>query len=66
MLQTKAVVEKEKYSNNCCESQIIEIKELNLLIVNIYRPPNAPKELFEDTLKKCQEVIDKVLENEEE
>ena len=59
-------MEKENYSNNCCESQVIEIKELDLLVVNIYRPPNAPKELFEDTLIKCQEAIDKVLENDEE
>ena len=59
------VVERESYSNNCCESQALEIKELELLLVNVYRPPNAPTQLFEDTLSKCQDVINLVLEKED-
>ena len=50
------------FSNNCCESQLLEIKELELLLTNIYRPPNAPIQLFEETIKKCQEVIDEIME----
>ena len=59
------VVERLKYSNNCCESQVLEIKELELLLINIYRPPNSIKELFEDTLNRCQEIIDQVMEKED-
>ena len=47
------VIERGKHSNNCCESQIVEIKELELLVINIYRPPNSPMQLFEETLAKC-------------
>ena len=36
------VRELEKYSNNFCESQVIEIKELDLILVNVYRSPNSP------------------------
>ena len=57
-------VEKRKYSNNCCESQILEIKEMDLLLINIYRPPSATKQLFQEVLEKCQQAIDEVLENE--
>ena len=54
------VTEKLKYSNNFCESQIIEIKELDLILITIYRPPHSPQQLFEDTINKCQEVIEEV------
>ena len=47
-----------KYSNNCVESQVIEVPELELVLVNIYRPPNSPKQLFLETLDKCQEALD--------
>ena len=58
------VIERFKYSNNCCECQVLELKELELLLVNVYRPPNAPKDLFEEILQKCQDVIDKIMESE--
>ena len=51
------VKERAKYSNNFCESQVIELKELDLILVNIYRPPNSPFQLFQDTLEKVQEAI---------
>ena len=43
---------------------MLELKELELLLVNVYRPPNAPKDLFEEILQKCQDVIDKIMESE--
>ena len=60
------VVEKQKYCNNCCESQVLEIEEMELLLINIYRPPNATKQLFQEVLEKCQHAIDEVLEKEKE
>ena len=56
------VREREKYSNNFCESQVLEFKELDLILVNIYRPPNSPFQLFQDTLNKVQEAINEVSE----
>ena len=47
-----------KYSNNFVESQVLEIVELELVLVNIYRPPNSPKQLFLETLEICQEALD--------
>ena len=47
-----------------CESQVLEIRELELLLINIYRPPSAPKQLFEDILNRCQEIIIEVIEKE--
>ena len=52
------VKEKMKFSNNYCESQILEFKELNIVLINIYRPPNTPQQLFEETLNKCQESLE--------
>ena len=36
------------------------IKELDMLLVNIYRPPNTPKQLFVEVLERCQEVMEEV------
>ena len=36
-----------------------------MLVINIYRPPNSPKQLFEETLAKCQDVLDSVIERED-
>jgi exonuclease III len=58
------VIERDTYSNNYCESQVLEIRELELLLINIYRPPSAPKQLFEDILNRCQEIITEVIEKE--
>ena len=58
------VTEISKYSNNFCESQILEIKELELVLINIYRPPKSPLNLFQDTIEKVQEAIDEIHEKE--
>ena len=49
-----------KYSNNYCESQVLEIKELEMLLLNIYRPPSSPKQLFQEVLDRCQEAVEEV------
>ena len=53
-----------KYSNNCCESQLLDIKELGVILINCYRPPSTPIQLFQETLDKCQEAIDDLIEKE--
>ena len=47
-----------KYSNNCVESQVLEVIELQTILVNIYRPPNSPRQLFLEVLERCQAVLD--------
>ena len=56
------VIERASHSNNFCESQVLEVKELELILINIYRPPKSPKETFKETLEKCQESIDEVMD----
>ena len=34
-----------------------------MILINIYRPPNTPQQLFEDTLNRCQEVIEEAGNN---
>ena len=50
--------------NHYCESQTIEIKELELTLVNIYRPPKTPRQLFYETLERTQKIIDETVDNE--
>ena len=50
-----------KHSNNYCESQVIEVIELEMLLINIYRPPNSPKQLFEEVLDRCQMALEEVI-----
>ena len=40
-----------KDSNSFCDSLILHIPQLNLVLVNIYRPPNCPEILFSQTLE---------------
>ena len=47
-----------KYSNNYVECQVLEILELEVVLVNIYRPPNSPHQLFVEVLEKCEEALE--------
>ena len=40
-----------KDSNSYCDSLILHIPQKNLVLVNIYRPPNCPEILFSQTLE---------------
>ena len=40
-----------KDSNSFCDSLLLHIPQLNLVLVNIYRPPNCPEALFAQTLE---------------
>ena len=39
-----------KESNSYCDSLLLHIPQLNLVLVNIYRPPNCPENLFKETM----------------
>ena len=45
-----------------CETLIIKVKTLNLLVINVYRPPNCTLEKFEETIEVCQKAINDVSE----
>ena len=45
------VKSKLKDSNSFCDSLILHIPQLNLVLANIYRPPNCPEEMFSQTLE---------------
>ena len=49
------------HSNAVCESIGIKIKTLETLLLCTYRPPDASFEEFEQSLKQCQEAIDKTM-----
>jgi hypothetical protein len=40
-----------KDSNSYCDSLVLHIPQLNLVLANIYRPPNCPEALFVQTLE---------------
>ena len=46
------VLRSEKFSNGVCECQMIKIKELNLTVVNFYRPPGSDINSFQEALDK--------------
>ena len=43
---------------------MLDIKELGVILINCYRLPSTPIQLFEETLAKCQEAIDDLIEKE--
>ena len=40
-----------KDSNAYCDSVILHIPQLNLVLMNIYRPPNCPEAMFNETME---------------
>lgn len=48
------------HSNSVCDTLIIHIRQLNVVICATYRPPDAPNHVgkFEDCLTKIEEVLD--------
>ena len=51
------VKEQLSHSNSYCESLALHIPELNLCLINIYRPPNCPKVHFEETLSLLSQFL---------
>ena len=48
------------HSNMACDTLIVKIKSLNLLIFVNYRPPDSTEEEFQEQLDICQEAIDNI------
>ena len=46
-----------KDSNAFCDSLILEIPQMHLVIINIYRPPNCPENLFLQTLEHTSSFL---------
>ena len=44
------VTQEESYTNGICDVIYIEIEELNIGIINMYRPPSSDKDSFNDAL----------------
>ena len=45
------------HSNSVCESLVVKVKTLDLILVTIYRPPYSSLEKFRDAIDMCQDVI---------
>ena len=52
-----AVVSEIKDSNSYCDFQILYLPQLNLVITNVYRPPNCPESMFIETLQKVSSSL---------
>ena len=48
------------HSNNMCETLVVKLKTLNMILVCVYRPPNATLKAFDETLSVVQKAIDDV------
>ena len=51
------------HSNSICETLVVKVKTLNLILVCVYRPPNSTVEAFEEALNVCQKAINDVTDS---
>ena len=51
------------HSNSMCETLVVKVKTLNLILVCVYRPPNSTVEAFEEALNVCQKAINDVTDS---
>ena len=52
------------HSNSMCETLVIKVKSLNLLLACLYRPPNSTLESFKEAITVTQKAIDDVTNTE--
>ena len=45
-----SVTRHESYTNTVCDCGYVEIEEMNIGVINIYRPPSSDVNSFEDIL----------------
>ena len=53
-----SVTRHESYSNTVCDCVYVEIEEINVGVINLYRPPSSDANSFEDILKQIKEWTD--------
>lgn len=46
-----------KDSNSYCDSLVLKVHQLNLLLINVYRPPACKSELFVQTVEALANVV---------
>ena len=51
------------HSNSMCETLVVKVKSLNLLLACLYRPPNSSLESFKEALAVCQKAIEDVTDS---
>ena len=51
------------HSNNMCETLVVKVKTLNLILICVYRPPNSTLGAFEEALEVCQKAINDVTDD---
>ena len=52
----------DSHSNSMCETPVVKVKSLNLLLIVVYRPPKCSVVNFCEALKVCQKAINEVTE----
>ena len=51
------------HSSSMCETLVVKVKALNLLLACLYRPPDSTFESFKEALSVSQKAIDEVTDN---
>ena len=51
-----------KDSNSYCDSLVLKVHQLNLILINVYRPPGCKSELFIQTIQMLKEFLKNVEE----
>ena len=51
------------HSNSVCETLVVKVKTLDMVVVSIYRPPDSSTEKFREAMTLCQDTITDTLES---
>ena len=52
---TLSVTKHDSHSNGVCDMVYVEIEEMNVAIINLYRPPSSDIHSFEDIISHIRE-----------
>ena len=51
------------HSNSVCESLVLKVKTMNVIMISIYRPPDSSLKDFGEAIDLCKSTIDKAMED---